>query len=195
MDIVSTYNELNKNINTSPLSELLPLALKLSIELNANDFTKWLRLEYEGYFNTNTHISSDIIVPEYRTIVGNYVDSYGHLIRVQDPKLSFINEYRLRHGVAELETLIKHDEFINIQDNDLLATLNNNFHVDAYCFKFSPSCVQAILSSIRAKLIDYLSEIQISYDLKPKLVSNNKPKWTRDNKIGCITAIILHNLK
>ncbi|MFL0196432.1 hypothetical protein ACJDU8_12825 [Clostridium sp. WILCCON 0269] len=188
--ISSTYNKLSTKVHISPLSELLPLALKLALELKDLDFEKWIHLEYEGYFNTNPYLTSEIKVPKYRIVVGNYLDIYARLINVQNPKFNFINEYRLRHGVAELENLSKNEQFITISDPDLMDFVNKNLNINALCFRFSPSCIQDVLSSIRARLIDNLSKIKIKYDIKITSSTEITNRWTRDNKIGVIVGII-----
>ena len=188
--ISSVYNELNTKIHTSPLSELLPLALKLAVELKDSNFEKWLHLEYEGYFNTNPYLTNDIEVPKYRIVVGNYFDTYGRLINIQNPKLTFINEYRLRNGIAELENLSKKGSFIHIYDSNLMELINKNLHINAFRFSFSPSCIQDVLSSVRSRLINNLDKIKIKYNLKITSPTKGTNKWTHDSKIGCISVIV-----
>lgn len=207
--IISIYTELNNKISTAPLSELLPLALKLSIELHEDKLTQWIYLEYEGYLNTNKYLTSEVIVPEYRTVVGNYYDSFNRLIPIMDPNLRFINEYRLRNGVSELEELAKNKKLTAIQDLDCLSLIYEYLHIKAFCYAFSNTYIHGILTSIRTKLIEEIHNIETIHKLEPIHINKNLSNWTRDNKlaligiivavifgiIGIVVSIILHQLK
>ena len=96
------YQDLLGQTNTAPLSQTMPIALRLARELKQTDFEKWLRLEIGGYFNTNSALTDDIKVPEYRNVAGQHLDKYGRPIAVSS-KLQFVNSVPLRNGIDELE--------------------------------------------------------------------------------------------
>ena len=51
-------------------------------------------------------MTHDVVVPEYRTVGGQWYDEFGRVFLVTDPKLGFVNETRLRPGVEELEGFV-----------------------------------------------------------------------------------------
>jgi hypothetical protein len=110
------YEELRLRAAAAPLSELLPLLLSLSQILKNRELEKWVRLELNGYYNVNPALTEDVIVPEYRTVAGEHTDEYGRPLLITDPKLSFVNEDRLRNGVSELERLSGRDEMVSIRN-------------------------------------------------------------------------------
>jgi hypothetical protein len=159
----STYEsliELLGKISTAPLSQLLSLSLRLARELGDKAFEKWCRLEIDGYFADNLAMTSDVVVPEYRTVVGQYSDIYGRPFLIRDPQLQFINAYRLRIGVKQLEKIANGSKSYDVQDFDILENIRENLKVDVHTFTFSPVAVAGVLSSIHSKLSDWLYEIR-----------------------------------
>lgn len=105
-------------------------------------------------------MTNDVVVPEYRTVVGQYSDIYGRPFLIREPKLQFINQYRLRNGIDELEKLSNGSEFIYIQDDELIQKIREDLKVNVHAFSFSPISVSRIISIIRSRLSDWLYEIQ-----------------------------------
>src|SRR5664280_697439 len=100
------YDPLMKSIEELPLSKSLQKILCVAQELKDNEFEKWIRLELHGYWNTNSALTEEVVVPEYRTVAGYYTDDYGRQLVISDPKSGYINETRLRFGVIEMEGMI-----------------------------------------------------------------------------------------
>src|SRR5437870_1788745 len=99
------YRELRAKASTAPLDELLQSLVLLAGEVNDKEVEKWAKLELGGYLRENPEMNKDTVVPEYRTVVGLWHDRYGRPLVIDNPKLQFVNPYRLRNGVAELEQL------------------------------------------------------------------------------------------
>lgn len=85
------YDQLMKSIEELPLGKALQKTLRVAQELKDNVFEKWIRLELHGYWNTNSALTEEVVVPEYRTVAGYYTDDYGRQLILSDPKAGFIN--------------------------------------------------------------------------------------------------------
>jgi hypothetical protein len=167
--IASLYEELLSKMTSAPLGQTLPLALRLARELGDKAFEKWVRLELAGYLRDNVAMSEDVVVPEYRTVAGQHTDTNGRPLLIQDPKLYFVNEYRLRYGIEELEKMAGRTGTLAIQDPQTIQIIREGLKVDVHAFKFSPIAVSGILSNIRHRLSDWLYEIRVKY---PQVLSS-----------------------
>ncbi len=141
-----------------PLAELLPRALQLAQKVQNQELEHWARMELYGY-NSDGGMTAGDTVPEYRAIGGRYIDVHGQILHIDDPRLEFINAYRLRLGVAQLEELSRKTEMQNIQDPGYLEIIRRNLGVDVYRFCFSPVELVAVLQNIRKALLDKISAL------------------------------------
>ena len=82
--IQMNFDFIMKRIDDEPLSKSLPMVLRLSQSIDASDLEKWIRLELNGYFNTNPALTEEVIVPEYRTVAGHHSDDYGRPLVIKD---------------------------------------------------------------------------------------------------------------
>lgn len=168
------YNKLLKEIGTSKkLSELLPSVIIFSKQIGDKSLEKWSTLEFSGYFNTNKELTNDIIVPEYRTVPGYYRNKYGQKLNVRGTKLNFVNEQRLRNGVAELERLSESTIGLEIQDNEFNQLVLEHFNFDAIAFKFDPRSIIGILSEIRTTLLNKLTDIALTFEKTENMAIEN----------------------
>jgi hypothetical protein len=145
-------------IDSRPLSHSLGQTLRLSARLNLFDFEKWCRLELEGYYASNPAMDENVVVPEYRTVVGQHADYYGRPLMVGED-LFFINEDRLRFGVPEMENLLSTRDMVVIQDPGLCSLIKQHLNVDVHVFRFSSSLLSGVLSSIKLQLSDRLLKV------------------------------------
>jgi hypothetical protein len=140
-----------------PLSQSLPSALRLALAANDSELATWIRLELLGYTRDNPAMTQQIVVPEYRTVRGQWFDSYGRLFLVQDPKLDFMNETRLRAAVGELESFVGADGVLSQSMSDVAQLIQDHLHVDVNEFRFTPHSVEQVLANIRAQLLDRIA--------------------------------------
>lgn len=164
---LTLYQDLLGQTNTAPLSQTMPIALRLARELKQTDFEKWLRLEIGGYFNTNSALTNDVKVPEYRNVAGQHLDKYGRPIAVSS-KLQFVNSVPLRNGIDELEKLASGTEMLTVQNPVSIEFFRETFNVEVFAFHFSPLEISGVLGSIKLKLNDWLYDIR---NLSPELSS------------------------
>jgi len=164
---ISLCNEIINDLRTSKkLSEIFPSALILSNTVKDKELEKWIQLEMNGYFNSNPALTEDVVVPEYRIVPGQYHDIYERPLIISDPKMRFVNEYRLRHGALELEKLAESKDFISIQDPSFIDMIRKNLKVDVFSFKFSPNAVLGVLNAIRTDLIKKILNITPQFEIK-----------------------------
>ena len=146
------------NIDSMPLSNSLGKALRLSQQTHSKDFEQWCRLELVGYFSSNPAMDENVVVPEYRTVVGQHVDYYGRPLILEE-NLSFINGTRLRNGVSELESILNTHDMVVMQDPHTCDLIKKYLNIEVHFFRFSPSNLSGILSSIKMRLSDWLMNI------------------------------------
>lgn len=156
------YKELLESTNSAPLSQTMPMSLRLAREFKIADFEKWLRLEIGGYFKDNPAMTTDVKVPEYRNVVGQHFDKYGRPFIVH-PNAEFVNNIPLRNGIDELEKMAAGTEMLTMQNPLSIQMLREMFNVDVYAFQFSPLQITGILGSIRLRLSDWLYDVQRSH--------------------------------
>ena len=145
-----------------PLSQVLPHALQLSQLLNLSDLEHWVKMELLGYTQEGGMTEQDI-VPEYREITGRYMDSYNRMLKVL-PEHDFVNGYRFRFGVRQLEELAKKEKMQNIRDEDNIEILRREFNVDVCRFCFSPHEIVGVLDRIRNHLIEKVNNIMLNVE-------------------------------
>lgn len=173
--LITLYQNLLGQTNTTPLSQTMPIALRLARELKQADFEKWLRLEIGGYFDTNPALTPDVQVPKYRNVVGEHLDKYGRPIGVPY-KLQFVNVVPLRNGIDELEKLAAGTEMLTVKNPVSIEFFRERFNVEVFAFHFNPLEINGILGSIKLKLNDWLYDVQNS---SPKLSSELDKEVTK----------------
>jgi uncharacterized protein (TIGR02391 family) len=157
---------------TDKLSNIFPSALILSNMVNNKELVKWIQLEMNGYFNTNPALTQEVVVPEYRIVPGQYHDVLGRPLIITDPKMRFVNEYRLRHSALELEKLAESKDFISIHDADFIDIIKRNLKVDVFSFRFSPTAILGVLNAIRTDFINRM--LNIAPQFGDDVQSNNE---------------------
>jgi hypothetical protein len=151
------YDQLMKSIEELPLGKALQKTLRVAQELKDNGFEKWIRLELHGYWNTNSALTEEVVVPEYRTVAGYYTDDYGRQLVLSDPKAGFINETRLRFGVIEMEGMIGAKGPLAFRTPQFTEIIRDELGVEVTTFNFSPKAVPPVLEAIRTELFDGLT--------------------------------------
>jgi abortive infection Abi-like protein/AbiTii-like protein len=160
---VRLYDDLLARVHTGPLPDLLASLVVLAKEIHDAQLEKWARLEHEGYYSQNPAMSEDVVVPEYRTVPGQRLDDFDRVFVIDDPGLQFINEHRLREGVAELEKHSRARGPLRFEDPFAAQLLRENLGVEVRWFRFFPSSIESILTAIRGRLLDQL------YSLRPAI--------------------------
>jgi len=175
--IVKHYNEILDDLRTSKkLSSILTSVLILSKQISDKKLEKWTELEINSYFNSNKALTEEVVVPEYRTVGGQYHDIYGRPLIIKDPKLTFVNEYRLRHSVSELEKLSESNKLISFQDPSFTEIINKELKIDVNSFTFSSTSIIGVLDGIRTNLINQLMAIAPAVEKMGE--STNVPEHT-----------------
>jgi hypothetical protein len=152
------YEALRKSLCREPLSHVLPEIRRLAEIAGNHEIEHWARLELFGYFPEGGQTQHDK-VPEYRTVVGQYFDEFNRVLRVP-PKLHFVNQYRLRYGVATLEQLASRREMQNIADPGMIELFQQDFDVHLSRFCFNPIAVADVRNGIRNVAMDKLRELE-----------------------------------
>lgn len=142
-----------------PLSQVLPRALQLAQLLGDEEFEHWIRMELYGYTQVGGMREHDT-VPEYREVTGRYMDQYDRMLHIDDPKLDFVNAYRFRFGVRQLEELAKKTDMQNVRDETFIEMVRQHLHVDVFRFCFSPVEVAGVLDRIRNRLLEKVNVIE-----------------------------------
>lgn len=143
-----------------PMSQVLPRALQLAQLLGHQQLEHWVRMELYGYTKEGGMTDTDV-VPEYREITGRYMDEYNRILQIEDPKLHFINGYRLRFGARQLEELAVKEEMQNLRDEDLIEILRRELNIDVFRFCFSPTEIVGVLDRIRNRLLEKINCIEL----------------------------------
>lgn len=164
----SQYNELMRMIDEAPLSKTLAKVLRITQELRDLEFEKWVRLELHGYWDTNSALTEDTVVPKYRTVPGYYTDDFGRRFMPTDPELSYINEIRLRFGIIELEGLTGAKGPLAFRPLDFTVLIYKHLGVEVTTFNFYPNAIPPILAVVRTQLSDHLASHKDKFDSKMK---------------------------
>lgn len=152
-------SKLRKAIGQESLSTSLRKALRLADRLATSDLRDWCRLELGGYYASNSVMTDDVVVPEYRSVVGQHADIYGRPLMVP-ADLSFVNETRLRYGVEELEALSTTRDVVAIHDPHMCEVIQEHLNVQVYAFRFSSVHVTGVLTAIGLELEQRLSAVE-----------------------------------
>jgi AbiTii len=160
MDKYERYRKLTSEASSAPLSMLLSELLLFAQEEGHQAVADWVTLELGGYFGGNPALTAEVVVPKYRSVAGQYSDRNGYRLVIPSGDLSFINEYRLRESVAELERIQDHNGSFAIEDPVYLNILRDKLNVNVSQFNFNCSAVSGILGGIRTRLIQQLNEIR-----------------------------------
>ena len=158
--MATDHDKLIEMAHKLPLSASLPRILRFAESINDTSLATWVRLELLGYAGSNPVMTEQTIVPEYRTVGGQWYDAYARLLVLEDPALSFVNETRLRSGVTELEILVGANGVIAIQLPDLSQILREHLGVEVTTFRFSPKAIPQVLASIKAQMLDRLATLR-----------------------------------
>lgn len=150
-----------------PLSQILPRALELSKLLGDQDLEHWIRMELFGY-NQEGGMTEQDTVPEYREITGRHMDGYNRVLQLPS-RLHFVNGYRFRYGVRQLEELANKEGMQNIRDEETIELLRQELDVDVCRFCFSPTEIVGVLDRIRNLLLEKVNCIELEHK------GNNKP--------------------
>jgi hypothetical protein len=143
-----------------PLSQVLPRALQLAQLAGDRDLEHWVRMEMYGYTPDGGMTEQDT-VPEYREITGRYLDQYGRMLSIDDARLAFVNTYRFRHGVRQLEELANRAEMQNLRDEQFIGLIRETLHVDVHRFSFSPVEVTGVLDRVRNLLLEKVNSTAV----------------------------------
>ena len=146
------FEELIKKLDSEPLSKVLPIALRVAQEINKTDFEKWIKLELNGYFNTNPAMSDGVEVPEYRTITGQHYDDLGRRLEVGQSNLNFVNTTRIRYSTVELENMIEKGGEFSVRDPFMCEMIKDNLKVEVTQFSFPSAQIVSILTAIKTEL-------------------------------------------
>jgi hypothetical protein len=171
------FDTLIKEITSEPLSKSLPLVLRIAITANNDSLAKWVKLELNGYFNTNPELTEEVVVPEYRTVTGYHSDEFDRKLMITDHDLSFVNKTRVRFGVAELEMYSRENTNFSYQDQDMCELINRHMNVKISKFIFHTGQIAGILSAIQTKLIESLLPLRGQIE---QLSSKNNISPTED---------------
>ncbi|MBC7819915.1 MAG: hypothetical protein IAG10_23780 [Planctomycetaceae bacterium] len=150
---------LSDNSSEKPLSKLLPRALEFAQVTNDSEFEHWVRLELYGWTKEGGVADSDV-VPEYREVVGRYLDQSGRMLDFSKQEAGFMNSYRLRHGVRQLEELAKRMDMIQIRDEIFVSLIREHLQAEVSLFTFSPTEIVAVLDRARNRLIEKVYKIR-----------------------------------
>lgn len=154
------FNSILKKIDDEPLSKSLPMVLRLSKSIGESDLEKWVKLELNGYFNTNPALTDEVVVPEFRTVTGQHSDDYGRPLVIKDHKLAFVNTTRTRYGVADLERMLDENFTCSYRDALMSEIIKNNLDVEVSIFSFHTRQFAGVLSGIKAELSERLMAIK-----------------------------------
>ena len=156
------------------LSAVMNRALTFALSTENHEFSYWIECELSGYLEGNqTFIDNRSVTPDYRKIVGIYMDSQGKSIHQYYRDLDFVNFYYLREGVGTLENLSTIDGTIEIQKADAFKDLSKQFSIPITKFRFEPLAVISVLQAIRQKLIKQLVQIKNQYKNEIGFLSRN----------------------
>lgn len=164
------FDKMIEEVHRRPLSASLPKVLRLAEAVGDTALATWVRLELLGYSSSNPVMTERTIVPEYRTVGGQWFDAYGRPLVITDPNLAFINETRLRSSVLELESFVGATEVLAVQTPGHSKLIRDNLGVEVTKFRFSPMSAPQVLANIKAHLLDCLARHRSSLESAPESV-------------------------
>jgi hypothetical protein len=122
-----------------------------------------------GYLAGNPAMNDDTVVPEYRAVPGQWYDDYDRPLVLDDPNLKFIDEFRLRQGVAELQGLATATSLLSVRPMRFPELIRRELDVEVSVFKFHPASVNQVLANIKLQLLDQLAGPQEKVAALPEL--------------------------
>ena len=153
----SEARTLLKELARVPLSESLRKTLLLAQRLENPEFACWCQLELAGYVSSNPSLTSDTVVPVYRTVAGQFSGISGEPLVFSSGQ--DFSQMLLRNGIEELETLPKSQGMVAIQDARLCELIKEQHNVEVYWYRFSTIQLVAVFSAIRVELWNKLAEL------------------------------------
>jgi hypothetical protein len=173
---LSIFEHLLSIVEEQPLSRSLPAALRIATAIGDEDLASWIRLELMGYLPDNPAMTQYTVVPEYRSVAGQWRDDYGRPLLLEDPNLGFINETRLRPGVAELEGIAGGTGMLAMRLTDFSRIIREHLNVEVTIFEFRPSSVSQILTNVKVRLLDQLASQREAISALPDLRTSQEPE-------------------
>lgn len=173
---MSTFERLLSIVEEQPLSRSLPAALRIANAIGDQELASWIRLELMGYLLDNPTMTQHTVVPEYRSVAGQWRDDYGRPLLLEDPKLGFINETRLRLGVAELEGIASGTGMLAMRLTDLSEIIRKHLNVEVTTFEFRPSSVTQVLTNVKVRLLDQLASQREAIAVLPEARTSQEPE-------------------
>jgi hypothetical protein len=163
------YEKIIEQITDRPVSESLTDLILFAQLVGDKELERWAKLESDGYLAENPAMREDDVVPEYRTIAGQYRDYWDRPLVIQDPKLLFIQQDRLRNPAIELEGFAKSTGLLRYSHPTRLQLLRE-LGIEVHEFVFSPSAVRGILNAIRNRILEHLKNKHADMSIKPEAI-------------------------
>ena len=156
------------------LSTVMNRALTFALSTENDELSYWIECELGGYLEGNeTFMDNRSVTPDYRKIIGTYMDSQGQSIHQYYRGLDFVNFYYLREGVSTLENFSINDGMIGIQKATVFKELSDKFSIPITEFRYEPVSIIAVLQAIRQKLIKQLVQIKNHHKKDVGFISRN----------------------
>lgn len=152
------------------LSTVMNRALTFALSTENDELSYWIECELGGYLEGNqTFTDNPSKTPEYRKIVGIYIDNRGISLHQHYSDLGEVNYNYLREGITTLEDLSKNDGMIGID----AKRFGQKFSLPVVQFKFEPVSILSVLQAIRQKLIKQLVQIKNHHKKDVGFISRN----------------------
>lgn len=165
--MIRGYDAILHASKDGPLGKSLASTLRVAVRTHDTELSTWSRLELMGYVTENPAMTEQIVVPEYRSVGGHWTDEYGRALILEDPKLAFLNETRLRFGVLELESFVGASGMIAIRLPEFSEIIRRHLNVEVTIFWITPHAVTQVLAKIRAQLLDRLANRESQVPVSP----------------------------
>jgi hypothetical protein len=166
---MNAFDQVMQDIEEHSLDRSLPVALRIARAIADEEAATWIRLELMGYLAGNPAMSYDTVVPEYRAVPGRWRDDYGRPLVLDDPNFKFIEEFRLRQGVAELKGLATAKGPLSVRPLEFSELIRKELDVEVSVFQFHPASVNQVLANIKLQLLDQLARRQEKIAALPEL--------------------------
>jgi hypothetical protein len=153
---MSTFDQVMRDAEERSLDRSLPIVLRIARAIGDEELATWLRLKLMGYLAENPAMGNDTVVPEYRTVLGQWYDDYGRPLVLDDANLTFINEFRLRQGAAELQGLATATGSLSVRPMEFSQLIRRELNVEVSVFQFRSASVSQVLANIKLHLLDQL---------------------------------------
>ena|ERR1700761_775233 len=115
--------KLSDAVIAEPFSRALRLTRRFAGSKSATNFLTWLDLELGGYESSNPAMSSDVVVPTYRTVVAHHYNIAGQCLMLP-LDFHFVNEVRLRESIEVLEDLRTSRRTVAIHDPNTIHLIS-----------------------------------------------------------------------